>query len=150
MSNFFVDTSALGRRYLSEVGSAWVRSWITPASKNVILVSDLTSIEMFSVLARRQREKFISELDTEAARNEVLLHIEKEYLSVRLESDVLIQARELVGKHALRTLDAIQLSCALKATNVLGEAMVFVSADKNLLVAAAAEGFATDNPNLHP
>lgn len=32
--HFFVDTSALNKRYLPEAGSAWVRSWIT-ADKNL-------------------------------------------------------------------------------------------------------------------
>ena len=150
MSTFFVDTSALGRRYLPEIGSAWVRSWIAPTAGHVIIISDLTPVEMFSVLARRQRERSISPSDVTAAQNDMLLHVEKEYLSVPLESDVLVQARRLVSQHVLRTLDAIQLSCALKALTTLGEKMTFVSADKNLLIAAAAEGFTTDNPSLHP
>jgi uncharacterized protein len=149
LSTFFVDTSALGRRYLPEIGTTWTRSWITPTAGNVIIICDLTPIEMFSLLARRQREKSVSIEDVETAQKDVLLHVEKEYLSVTLEPDVLMQARILVGKHTLRTLDAIQLSCALKATATLEEVMTFVSADKNLLSAAAAEGFVTDNPLLH-
>src|SRR5258708_4697979 len=105
---------------------------------------------MFSALARRQREKSISPSDVAAAQKDVLVHVEREYLSVAVESDVLMQARLLVGKYVLRTLDAIQLSCALKATATLGESMTFVSADKNLLAAAVAEGFVTDDPKLHP
>src|SRR5260221_4761464 len=114
LSTFFVDTSALGRRYLPEIGTAWVRQWIVPAAGNVIIICDLTPVEMFSALARRQREKSVSPADVAAAQKDVLVHVEKEYLSVGLESDVFIQARLLVSKYVLRTLDAIQLSCALK------------------------------------
>lgn len=32
----------------------------------------------------------------------------------------------------------------------LGERPIFLSADTNLLSVAAAEGFSTDNPLLHP
>ena len=123
---------------MPEIGAAWVRRWIAPSAGNVIVISDLTPVEMFSALARRQREKSISPSDVAAAQKDVLVHVEREYLSVALESDVLMQARLLVGKYVLRTLDAIQLSCALKATATLGESMTFVSADRNLLVAASA------------
>jgi hypothetical protein len=47
-------------------------------------------------------------------------------------------------------LDAIQLACAIQAQKLLMVKMTFVSADNNLLSAALSEGFATDNPNLHP
>jgi predicted nucleic acid-binding protein len=150
LTTFFVDTSALGRRYITEIGSTWVRSWIEPIAGNIIVISDLTPVEMFSVLARRQREKSISATDVAVAQKNILLHVEKEYLSVGLDADVLVQARVLVSKYTLRTLDAIQLACAIKASVSLGESMVFVCADNNLLSASASEGFATDNPYLHP
>jgi hypothetical protein len=105
---------------------------------------------MFSVLARRQREKSVSVAYMAAAQKNILLHVEKEYLSVGLEADVPVQARLLVSKYTLRTLDATQLGCAIKASVFLGEPMVFVCGDNNLLVASASEGFATDNPYLHP
>jgi hypothetical protein len=63
---------------------------------------------------------------------------------------ILYSARQLVRKYPLRTLDAIQLACALRSSVVLKRAIVFVSADNNLLAAAVAEGFKIDNPNLHP
>ena len=150
MTTFFVDTSALGRRYIPEIGSPWVRSWIEPAAGNIIVISDLTPVEMFAVLARRQREKSVSAADMAVAQKNVLFHVEKEYLAVGLEADVLVQARLLVSKYTLRTLDAIQLACAIKASVSLGESMIFVCGDNNLLVASASEGFATDIPYLHP
>ena len=43
MSAFFVDTSALAKRYLAETGSAWVRSWILPRTGNVTIITRLAS-----------------------------------------------------------------------------------------------------------
>ena len=63
---------------------------------------------------------------------------------------VLVQARSLVSAHPLRSLDAIHLASALRAETIVNEAVLFLSADNNLLGAATAEGFATDNPTLHP
>ena len=105
---------------------------------------------MFSVLARKQREATISASDLAIAQSDFLLHVEHEYLSVPLDSEVLTQARGLTGKYPLRTLDAIQLACALRATAFLAEPMTFVGSDTRLLTAACPEGFATENPLAHP
>jgi hypothetical protein len=43
-----------------------------------------------------------------------------------------------------------ELASALFVTALLGEPMTFICADADLLSAAAAEGFAPDNPNMHP
>jgi predicted nucleic acid-binding protein len=147
---FFVDTSALGRRYLVEVGSAWVLTWITPAAGNIIVVADLAPVEMFSVFARRQREGTLLVGSVPPLQSNLMLHMEKEYLSVALDAPVLIEARRLVSYHKLRTLDAIQLACALRAKVQLNDLITFICSDNDLLAAASAEGFATDNPYLHP
>jgi hypothetical protein len=105
---------------------------------------------MFSLLARRQREKTLQSANATTLQNIFMLHTEKEYLVVPVDAHILAQARQLVTKHPLRTLDAIQLSCAVQAVNLLGSPMTFISSDKNLLAAAVAEGFTTDDPNTHP
>ena len=79
-----------------------------------------------------------------------LADFETEYLSIPLENIVLSRARDLLTRYPLRSLDAIQLASALEAVNALGEPLIFLSGDHNLLAAAAAENFHTDNPNLHP
>ncbi|MEZ4672161.1 MAG: type II toxin-antitoxin system VapC family toxin [Anaerolineae bacterium] len=51
MTTYFVDTSALAKRYFSEAGSTWVQSWIEPAAGNTIVIAELALVEMRSVLA---------------------------------------------------------------------------------------------------
>jgi uncharacterized protein len=150
VSTFFVDTSALAKRYLVETGSNWVLSWIEPPANNVIVISELAFVEMRSLLARRVRESVLRVVDANALRNDFLLHANNEYLIVLVETNVLNQAARLVDQYPLRTLDAIQLASAIQAVNVLGQPMLFISGDKNLLAAVASEGFVTDDPNAHP
>jgi predicted nucleic acid-binding protein len=150
LSNFFVDTSSLAKRYVNEVGSTWVRSWTMSAAGNVIVISDLTTVEMASLLARRVREGTLAATDESILSSAFLLNVEQEYLSVALDTTVLISARQLVRKHALWALDSLQLACALQAGSQLKESMTFVCGDAKLLAAAAAEGFLTDDPNRHP
>ena len=105
---------------------------------------------MFALLARRQREGTLTANNVFLLQNEFSLHVEGEYLIVPLDEAVITRARNLVTRYPLRTLDAIQLACAIEATTILSELMAFVSGDNNLLTAAAAEGFVTDNPYAHP
>ncbi|MDX1995452.1 MAG: type II toxin-antitoxin system VapC family toxin [bacterium] len=150
MSTFFVDTSALAKRYLIETGSTWTRQLMLPASGNVIIISDLTPVEFFSLLLRRQRAGNVSSTRMSVLQSGFLAHLTTDYLSVPLEEPVLTQARDLVLKYVLRPPDALQLASALHAVNILGETITFVCADNDLLTAAVGEGFQTDNPNLHP
>lgn len=117
-----------------------------PEAANIIVIAAVTLVEMFSLLARRVREDTLPVANATALGNVFLLHTEKEYLTVPVDSHVLVQARALVERHPLRTLDAIQLASAQRAGTILGEAMTFVSSDRNLLTAAHAEGLLIDDP----
>jgi predicted nucleic acid-binding protein len=150
LSTYFVDTSSLAKRYIREVGSAWVISWSHPSAGHVIVLAHLTSVEMFSLLARRQREGTLAAATVATLQNQFLLHAEKEYLIYPQDNAVVAHARSLITKYPLRALDAIQLASAREASNALSEPMIFVSADNNLLAAAAGESFTTDNPLAHP
>ena len=74
----------------------------------------------------------------------------REYLVVNIDMSILSSAASLIDRHTLRTLDAIQLACAVDAVKSLREPITFISADNNLLKVATAEGFTVDNPNQHP
>lgn len=148
--HFFVDTSALAKRYIHEAGSNWVRSWILPKFSNTIIISHLTSIEFISLLLRRQREKSVSTLDVQRARNNFLAHVRQQYLVIEIDSQIVTTARRLITRHPLRTLDAVQLASGVFIAHQLNLPLTFVSADTRLLAAASAEGLAIDDPNTHP
>ena len=150
MSAFFVDTSALAKRYVTEVGSAWVRSVLQLEAGNVVIVSTVTTVELSSLLARRVREGTLPAANAVLLENAFLLHVEREYLVAPLDTRVLTQARALVGIYPLRTLDAIQLASAQIAGAILSEPITFVGSDRNLLAAARAESLLTEDPLLHP
>lgn len=150
MSSYYIDTSVLIKRYLTETGSTWVRNLVDLSAGHVIVICDLTAVEVFSTLARRQREGTLTASDVNILQTRFLADFSREYLSVKLEDAVLSYARTLLNRYSLRSLDAIQLASAVEASVILGESMTFLSADKSLLAAAIGEGFATDNPNNHP
>lgn len=150
MSSLFFDTSALIKRYVLEIGSQWVNTQVIPASGNTIFISGLTLVEVTAGLARRQRDLNLSNHDFLMQRNRFMLHTLHQYQMIFLEKSRLKNARNLVVKHLLRTLDAIQLSCAMSIMPTANIRPQFISADNRLLNIAAQEGFTTDNPNHHP
>jgi uncharacterized protein len=151
LSSFFVDTSALAKRYLTESGTRWVRGWTRPSAGHEIILSDLALVEMFSVLARHERMGLLSTGRATRLRSAFVRHLKTEYISLEIDRTLLHTARRLVSKHSLRTLDAIQLASALKIVAIAPhKPIMFISADNNLLSAATAEGFNVDNPNNYP
>ena len=149
MSVYFVDTSALAKRYVPEVGTSWLLSWIVPSAGHVVAISDLATVEMFALLARRRREGSLGAENAETLQSVFMLHLELEYVVTPVENESLIAASHLVNRHPLRTLDAIHLASALQVARTLTEPLTFVSADNRLLSVAASEGFAIANPNDH-
>lgn len=150
MTALFIDTSALAKRYVIETGTKWMRSQTRPSAGNNVIIAGSTPIELFSLLARRQREGSIKANAAGRLRRIVLRHVKDEYLTIPLDEALLARARGLVIKHPLRALDALQLACALEASLILNVTMTFIGADNNLLAIAAVEGFSTDNPYAHP
>lgn len=150
MTVYFMDSSAISKGYVAEVGSTWVISLIDPTAGHVIVLSQLAMVEVGSVFARKQRLGLISIVDVAQARANFLLDVKEEYIIVALDDPVLQRASDLLSKYPLRSLDAIQLACAMEATLVLSEPHIFVCSDNNLLTSAISEGFTTDNPLVHP
>ena len=149
MTHFFVDTSALAKRYVFETGSDWVRSWILPSQNHAIIVSAIVNVEMTSLVMRRERENSVTSAERIRILNNFLRHLDRHYQVVALDDKLFKEARQMLVKHPLRSLDAIQLASALRAAIVLDNQPTFVSADRRLLEAAAAEGLPTDDPNAH-
>jgi hypothetical protein len=101
-------------------------------------------------LNRRVREGSLSAATRDTILINFLLDFEQQYHVIPLDDIVLSIARSLTGKYPLRTLDAIQLACAQRIALLAQTSLTFISSDNNLLTAAAAEGFAVDNPLNHP
>ena len=150
MTTYFVDTSGLAKYYIPETGSNWMRMLIRPSSHAVVVISDATVVEMYSLINRRYQMGNITTAMFTAIQSAFLHHVTTRYLVEPIDTDVFIQARTLVMRHNLRTLDALQLSTAINAASTLNEVLTFVSADVHLVAAAQAEGFIVDNPNNYP
>ena len=151
MALYFFDSSALVKRYVHESGSLWVCDTTASASGHLIHISLLTTAEIASALARRQREGSLSALERDRLFGTFLVDCARSYLLLRVEEDVIQRAVSLVRHYPLRTADAIQLASAVQLNQTLQEAQLgpatVVSADDRILDAASHEGLPIDNPN---
>jgi hypothetical protein len=151
LTRFFLDTSALAKRYMNEAGSKWVRGWARPSAGNALMISDLAMVEMFSVIFRRQRMGTLSPNRASRIRSAFTRHLKTEYVGIAVDRAIFHGAQQLIRIYPLRTLDAIQLACALRAATLAPrKQMMFISSDINLLEAATSEGFPVDNPLNYP
>jgi predicted nucleic acid-binding protein len=154
MSVYFLDTSALVKRYVREVGSSWLTALTDLASGNKCWVASLTRVELPAALFRQARMGTLPLAQmTQAAqvfRNELL----SLFQVLAVDSAILDRAVSLVEAHPLRAGDAIQLAAALsfRDQNVAQglPPPSLISADLNLNQAARSEGMQIDDPNAHP
>lgn len=151
---FFLDSSALTKRYLQETGSGWVSALTDPATGNFMVVAEITRVEVAAALAARHRAGAITRNERDDLVSLVLRHFDKEYRIVAIEPRVTSRAVVLTQRHRLRGYDAVQLAAALLANEPLIAAglpaLTFVAADDDLVAAARAEGLPAENPNRHP
>jgi uncharacterized protein len=154
MTTYYLDASALIKRYVQETGTAWIQALVAPMAGHTSLTARNTMVEVYSALARRRREGSVPAADCAVAAQAFAAHSVTEYDFIELDLNVITLARDLLERHPLRAYDAVQLASALIADRALQAAqlpaLVFLAADDPLNAVAAAEGLTIDNPNLHP
>ena len=132
MNNYFIDTSALFKRYISGQGTEQLDD-IFNQDVAVIYISDITIIEVISNLKRKN--EITKELD-----NSVYKKIKSEFFNDIAQGKIktsgvlsatIIEAVDLLDKNYLTPIDSIQLATALQL-NVDKGNTIFVCSDKKL------------------
>jgi predicted nucleic acid-binding protein len=154
VSIYFLDSSALVKRYVTETGSSWIRALTDPDAHNPLIIARITWVEVLSALARRQREGSLASDGVVQAIHTFRYDLNTQYQVSELDPAVAEAAGELVIRHPLRAYDAVQLASALRVQSDLSRtespALTFLTADDRLIAIAQTEGLLSDNPNHHP
>ena len=66
---YFLDSSALLKRYVSEVGTGWIQSIADPQNQSRLIVAHIAWVEVYSAVSRRQREGSFSDVQA----NQILM-----------------------------------------------------------------------------
>jgi len=145
---YFLDTSALAKRYLTEKGSVRIRR-LLQRKEHVFYQSFLTPLEVASALYRRLRSNDISPDELSLFLRAYVTHSHQDYLLIPYTDALCNRASALVARHVLRALDALQLASALELRDRLATERLtlnFLSADDRLLEAARQEHLQAENP----
>ncbi|MHB1275607.1 MAG: type II toxin-antitoxin system VapC family toxin [Candidatus Humimicrobiaceae bacterium] len=139
MNNYFIDTSALFKRYIIEKGTELLDNIFNQDS--AFYISDITIIELISNLKRKN--VITGELD-----NTIYAKIKSEFFNDIAQgiiktsgilSATIIEAINLIDESYLTPLDSIQLATALQLNFEQGD-IVFVCSDKKLAKLAEKYG----------
>ncbi len=154
MAAYLLDTSAVVKRYIREIGTAWVRGIADPAASHLIYLARITDVEVTSAVVRRQRGGTISVSDATDTLQQFRRDLILGYRMIEVTPALLSDARSLAERHGLRAYDAVQLAAAvaLDARWIAAGTgtITLVSADRELNAAAVAEGLSVEDPNTHP
>jgi predicted nucleic acid-binding protein len=141
MPRYFLDSSALVKRYHQEAGSSAVDELFSQ-SGNTLFVSGLALLEVHSAFARLVRERAITEEDFAVLVRSMQSDVSEGVLAVSAVSARRLEAASAIFRthgltNTIRTLDSIQLATA-EAMHARRRIQAFVAADKKLLASAAA------------
>jgi predicted nucleic acid-binding protein len=151
MYSFFLDASALAKRYAPEIGSQLVDEIFAKVARDRLYILNIGAGEVVSILVRKRNSGVINSgyfgqalinFEAEVVRS---TDIHKLTISNRLAASSL----SLIVAHSINATDAIVLKSALAIDQKLRAAaddLVLVSSDQRLLRAGQTEGLGTFNP----
>jgi len=140
--SYFLDTSALFKRYVAEKGSNAIGNLFE--QRTSVLISEITLCEVISNLRRLvDVDKIIKEDEFEQLKATFLGDVGDEILElIELTPGIVLNSLEICSKQYTTPIDAIQLASALS----LLERPIFVCSDQKLLRLADEWGLPTFDP----
>jgi len=151
MAMYFLDSSALVKRYIRETGSDWVCNLFDPSLGNQFFIAAIAGVEIISAITRRAKNGSINVADAIAIRNQFKQDFQAEYQIIEISENIINSAIFIAEFYALGGYDAVQLASG-RELNMLcitnGLTLInFISADNDLNTAALSEGLIVENPN---
>jgi predicted nucleic acid-binding protein len=140
---YFLDTSALVKRYHLETGTACLDAVFSEADAT-FLIASITIAELTSAVARKCTEREITQEALRRTLSKFAEDLIADFWILDIERRHIQAAQQLILRHGLRTLDSLQLSVLLSVKSL---SPVLLSSDARLLSTAEAEGIAVRDPS---
>jgi predicted nucleic acid-binding protein len=151
MRSFYLDASALAKRYVPETGSSLIDEILDKVPGDRIYVLNVGAGEVVSILVRKRNAGVI----TDAYFRQALVDFESEIVrsadvnKLPISNRLATSSFSLIVAHSINSTDAITLRSALAIAQKLragADDLVLVASDLRLLRATQAEGLNTFNP----
>ena len=154
MSAFYLDSSALVKRYSIETGSKFIINLMKPSAGNRLYAVKITEVEVCAALTRKRKGLTMTAANATKSISRFRRNFAARFVKSDVSGLILNEAIRLTDLHTLRGYDAVQLAAALEANSERVSRglspIIFVSADAELNTAAQAEGLTVENPNNYP
>ena len=140
MPVFYLDTSALVKRYRSEPGTEVVEQLLkNPRSEDRFFLSFLSILELTSGILRLAKAGQLRDATATQILAQFRSDVRELYKVWPLSEEVAVSAVAVVEQHKLRSADALHLAAAQTIAGLApGVLTVMVTSDRELLTAAEA------------
>ncbi len=155
MGSYFLDSSAIVKRYVGEKGYAWVITLCDPVHGHDLYISQIALVEVVRAIGIKAHDKNITIADRDRFVTLFRRDSQSAYGVLPLTDSVCTYAGDLCHLHPLlRSFDAVQLASVLilRKETLLKRASppIFVTADLRLITIATTEGLRIENPENYP
>ncbi|MFQ5658413.1 MAG: type II toxin-antitoxin system VapC family toxin [Candidatus Methylomirabilales bacterium] len=133
---YYFDTSALVKRYHVEPGSGVVDQ-LFAEPEAAFLIANITIAELTSALVRKLHAGVITRPVLDHVLSAVAHDLLTDFWIIDLERVHVLQSRELILKHHLRTLDGLQLAVLLALRDL---PPILVCSDQKLIESGVGSG----------
>lgn len=141
------------KRYVAEPGSGWIRQTTDAAAGHYLFTDVLSGPEMIAAIVRRGRGGQLRRSAVTRAVSEIRFDWQYRYAIVDVDRQVVSRALDICESRGLRGFDAVHIATAIELQEdrrVRGlPGLTFVSADREQLAAAAAEGLPVEDPSVY-
>ena len=150
-NSFYMDASALAKRYIPEKGNELVDEILNKVPSSRVHFLNIGAGEILSVLVRRRNAGTLSIANFQQAVANFNAEIVRWAAVTRASVTTRLVATSLplIIAHSINSTDALILKSALAIARKLrraGDDLVLVASDERFLRAAQAEGLVTFNP----
>ena len=142
MAVYYLDTSALAKLYIQEIGSGRVAGLLRDPEHDRFAILEVSRVEFHSAVRRREREGDIASAEAANVLTQLDSNLQDLFLVQPLTAAVLEEAVAIIGRHPLRAYDALQLAGGIALNAGMGvQGFSFVCADDELLDAGDGGGY---------
>lgn len=154
MAIYYLDTSALVKRYINEPGSTWIRQLCdTRDSENelahIFVTGNIAMVEVAAAFSILERRNIILRGTATSAYGRFISDWESTYRLSEITAETIKDGAVLARRYPLKAYDAVHLAVALDTQKRLIASqlnLILVSGDQRLLHAAQSEGLEIENP----
>ncbi len=153
MAAYYLYSSALVKRYVTEIGTVWIRALTDVSAGHLLLTITLSGPELISAIVRRARGGQFRRADAVRALAGATFDWQARYVLIDADRRVVRRAMSVAESHSLRGYDSVHVAAAVEIhadRQAQGDPpMTFISADRDQLAVAAAEGLQADDPTRY-